>query len=276
MVGPARALLAAALLLAGVSAKANDSFVTLASTTSVRNAGLYDWVLPRIREALALEVRVIAVGTGQAIQIAQRGDADALLVHDEAAERAFIAEGFGRIRRALMYNHFVIVGPVADPAGVRRASDAPAALAAIGRIREPFVSRGDDSGTHKMELRLWRKTGRAPDHSQGSWYRDIGAGMGAVLNMAAAMDAYALTDRATWINFANRRGLTLLLPGAPALFNQYSIIAVDPARHPHVKAKAASALIDWLTGTAGQAVIAAYKVRGQQLFFPNARSHRTN
>ena len=262
--------LALALALAAPQARAETDVLTLASTTSVRNSGLYDWLLPRIRAALALDVRVIAVGTGQAIRLARRGDADVLLVHDPPAERAFVAAGFGRSRRPVMYNYFVVIGPRADPAGVRRAGDASAALAAVARARRPFVSRGDNSGTHKMELRLWRGTGTDPAKATGGWYREVGAGMGAALNMAAAMGAYALTDKASWIAFANRSGLAILLSDAPALFNQYSLIAVEPARHPHVGARKADALIDWLTGPEGQAAIAAYRVAGRQLFFPNA------
>ncbi len=262
------------LALAAPQARAEIDVLTLASTTSVRNSGLYDWLLPKIRAALSLDVRVIAVGTGQAIRLARRGDADVLLVHDPRAERAFVAAGFGRVRRPVMYNHFVLIGPKADPAGVRQAGDAATAFAAIARTRWPFVSRGDDSGTHKMEQRLWRGAGTDPAKASGAWYRAVGAGMGTTLNMAAAMGAYALTDEASWIAFANRPGLAILLSDAPALFNQYSVIAVARARHPHVRARAADALIDWLTGPDGQAAIAAYRVAGAQLFFPNADKAR--
>ena len=262
----------AAPLVAG-AARADDTFITLASTTSVRNSGLYDWLLPKIKGALGIDIRVIAVGTGQAIRLAMRGDADALLVHDEPAERAFMAAGFGRDRRKVMYNHFVIIGPDSDPAraaDVGAGGDAPAALRAIAAARKTFVSRGDDSGTHKMELRLWQAAGLDPAAGTGQWYREVGAGMGATLNMAAAMGGYALSDRATWISFANRAGLKIVVPQAPALFNQYSIMAVNPERHPHVKTGPVKALIDWLTGRQGQAAIAAYRVAGEQVFFPNA------
>ncbi len=266
--------MALALGVAAPQAHAGLDALTLASTTSVRNSGLYGWLLPKIRTALSLDVQVIAVGTGQAMRIARQGDADALLVHDPPAERAFVAAGFGRDRRPVMYNHFIFIGPGADPAGVRRAGDAPAALAAIARARQIFVSRGDDSGTHKTERRLWRASGTDPAAAAGGWYREVGAGMGAALNMAAALDAYALTDEATWLSFANRAGLAVLLPASPALFNQYSIIAVDPARHPHVRAEAAGALIGWLTGPQGQAAISAYRPAGEQPFFPNADPDR--
>jgi len=256
--------------------RAEIGAITLASTTSVRNSGLYDWLLPKITRAHSIDVRVIAVGTGQAIRLARRGDADALLVHDEAAERAFVASGFGTDRRKVMFNHFVVIGPVADPAGVARTGHAPDALRAIANAGRPFVSRGDDSGTHKMERRLWRRAGLDPRRTLGGWYREVGAGMGATLNMANAMGAYALTDKATWINFANRADLAIMLPAAPALLNQYSIIAVNPTLHPHVKAKAARAVMDWLTGPEGQAAIAAYRLAGQQLFFPNAEPARND
>lgn len=274
LVGIARTLaaLVVAAALAAPTARAEGRFITLASTTSVRNSGLYHWLLPMAKAALGIDVRVIAVGTGQAIRLARRGDADALLVHDEHAERAFMAAGFGRDRRKVMYNHFVVIGPSSDPAGARAAPDAPAALRAIAAARQPFVSRGDDSGTHKMELRLWHAAKLDPAFAAGGWYREVGAGMGATLNMAAAMSGYTLSDRATWISFANRAGLAVVVARAPALFNQYSIIAIDPKRHPYVKAGQALALIDWLTGRDGQAAIAAYRVAGEQVFFPNAES----
>jgi tungstate transport system substrate-binding protein len=247
-----------------------QEFILMQSTTSTQNSGLFDHLLPQFTQETGIEVRVVAVGTGQAIRNAENGDADVLMVHDTAAEDAFVAAGFGRERRDVMYNDFVIVGPQADPASVRGMADAPAALAQIAEAGAPFASRGDASGTHKAELRLWDASGTDPVPASGSWYRETGSGMGATLNVAVAMGAYALTDRATWTAFGTKGDHAVLVEGDAALFNQYGVIAVNPARHPHVKADAAQRFVDWVTSEEGQAAIAAFRVDGQQLFFPNA------
>ncbi|MFC6687196.1 substrate-binding domain-containing protein [Jhaorihella thermophila] len=261
---------AAAVMLAG-AARAETPFITVQSTTSTQNSGLLDAILPQFTARTGIEVRVVAVGTGHAIRNAMNGDGDVLLVHDKAAEERFVADGWGVRRFDVMHNDFVLVGPVEDPAGVAGGQDAVAAFRAIAAARAPFVSRGDDSGTHKAELRLWKLTGLDPVAASGEWYRETGAGMGATLNIAAGMGAYALTDRGTWIAFGNKAGLDILVEGDPRLFNQYGVILVNPARHPHVKAREGQAFIDWLTGPEGQAAIAAFRVGGEQLFFPDAR-----
>jgi tungstate transport system substrate-binding protein len=266
--------LAAGIALAGAPAMAQRAIV-LASTTSTQNSGLFDDILPKFKQASGIDVRVIAQGTGQALRTAQNGDADALFVHDVEAELKFVAAGHGIERREVMYNDFVIVGPGADPAKVRGLKDAPAALQRISSGMAPFVSRGDDSGTHLAELRLWRVAGIDVKGVSTAWYRSTGTGMGAVLNTAAAMDAYALADRGTWLSFANRRSLALLVEGDPRLFNQYSVILVNPSRHPHVKASEARAFADWIVSPAGQTAIGDFTVAGQQAFFPNA-SKTTN
>ena len=246
-------------------------FIVLQSTTSTRNSGLFDRILPIFRAKTGIAVRVVAVGTGQAIRNAANGDGDALLVHDRAAEEAFVAAGHGIARADVMYNDFVIVGPGGDRAGIAGMADAAAALARIARARAPFASRGDDSGTHKAELRLWRAAGIDAAAASGSWYRETGSGMGATLNIAIGMGAYALADRATWIAFGNKRGHRVAVEGDPRLFNQYGIVRVDPARHPHVKGELARRFADWILSGEGQAAIAAYRIGGRQLFFPNAR-----
>jgi tungstate transport system substrate-binding protein len=265
---------AAGIALASAPAAAQRAIV-LASTTSTQNSGLFDHILPKFKQASGIEVRVIAQGTGQALRTAQNGDADALFVHDVEAELEFVAAGHGIERREVMYNDFVIIGPGADPAKVRGLKDAPAALRRISSGTAPFVSRGDDSGTHLAELRLWRAAGIDVKGASTAWYRSTGTGMGAVLNTAAATDGYALTDRGTWLSFANRRSLVLLVEGDPRLFNQYSVILVNPARHPHVKVAEARAFADWVVSPAGQKTIAEFVVAGQQAFFPNA-SKTTN
>ncbi|MGR3542207.1 MAG: substrate-binding domain-containing protein [Hasllibacter sp.] len=257
-----------ALLLLALPCAAQP--VILQSTTSTENSGLLDHLLPLFTEATGHEVRVIAVGTGQAIRNAQRGDGDVLLTHDRAAEEAFVAAGHGVARHDVMFNDFVVVGPADDPAGIAGMTQAPPALAAIAAARAPFASRGDDSGTHRAEMRLWAMAGIDPVPASGTWYRELGQGMGAVLNAAVAMDAYALTDRATWAAFGNKRGHAVLLEGDPPLFNPYGVIQVDPARRPGGDAAGAAALVDWLTGPRGQAAIAAFAVDGQPVFFPNA------
>ena len=264
------ALTASVLLLAGPLVRAEETFITLASTTSTENSGLFAHLLPLFEEDSGIKVRVVAVGTGQALAIARNGDADLLLVHHRPSEAAFVAEGYGTERRDVMYNDFVLIGPAADPAGVAGTGEVTAALARIAAQELPFASRGDDSGTHKKEAALWQAAGIDPGEASGGWYRETGSGMGATLNTAVAMEAYVLSDRATWIAFQNKGEHRVVLEGDPRLFNQYGVVPVSPARHPHVKAEAAQAFVDWLTSATGQAAIAAYRRDGRQLFFPNA------
>jgi tungstate transport system substrate-binding protein len=261
----------AAWLLISPFAGAEERFITVASTTSTENSGLFAAILPGFEAKTGIGVRVVAVGTGQALRLASRGDADVVLVHDRASEERFVAEGWGVERFDVMYNDFVLVGPAADPAGVRGWRDAAAALARIAERAAPFASRGDDSGTHKAELRLWRAGGVDPTGASGSWYRETGTGMGATLNTASAMDAYTLSDRATWLSFGNRRGLERLVEGDPNLFNPYGVILVNPERHPTVKAREGQAFIDWLLSDEGQSAIGDFRRGGRALFFPNAR-----
>ncbi len=268
-----RALLLALALLALTAtapARAGERVITLASTTSTENSGLLAHLLPRFTRASGIDVRVITVGTGQALRIARNGDADVLLVHHRASEERFVAEGYGVQRHDVMYNDFVLVGPGIDPAGVRGRTDAAQALAQIACARAVFASRGDDSGTHKKERDLWAAAGLDPIEASGTWYRETGSGMGATLNAAAGMGAYALADRATWLAFRNKGDLEVLVEGDRRLFNPYGVILVNPARHPHVKAQDAQAFIDWLVSEPGQAAIAAYRLDGRQLFFPSA------
>ncbi len=258
-------------MVAGVQGVAGDErFSTVASTTSTENSGLFRHILPRFETRTGIAVRVVAVGTGQAIRLARNGDADVLLVHHRASEIAFVAAGHGVSRRDVMYNDFVLVGPRADPAGLRGITDAAAAFARLAAARALFASRGDDSGTHKTELGLWRAAGVEVAAASGTWYREMGAGMGATLNSAAAMDAYALADRATWLAFRNKAGLEILVEGDPRLLNQYGVILVNPARHRHVKRADGQAFIDWLTAAEGQRAIAEFRLDGEQLFVPNA------
>ena len=251
--------------------QAAERFITLASTTSTENSGLFRFLLPLFHQASGIEVRVVAVGTGQALELARRGDADVLFVHHKPSEEQFVAEGFGVARFEVMYNDFVLVGPQADPAAVRGMTDAAQALSQVAGQQAPFVSRGDDSGTHKLELSLWEAAGVNVALASGTWYRETGAGMGGTLNIASGLAAYALTDRATWSSFHNRHNLTLLVAGDSRLFNQYGVILVNPARHPHVKTAAGQAFIDWLLSEQGQQAIAAFRIEGEQAFFPNAR-----
>jgi tungstate transport system substrate-binding protein len=251
-------------------ATAQDRFITLASTTSTENSGLFDHILPRFRDESGIEVRVVAVGTGQALELGRRGDVDALLIHDTAGEQRFVAEGYGIDRRDVMYNDFVIVGPKGDPAGIAGLPDVVAALHKIAAAETPFASRGDDSGTHRAELRLWAAAG-VDVETAGTWYRELGSGMGPTLNTAAAMNAYALTDRATWVAFENKAELEIVVEGDPRLFNQYGSILADLNRFQHVKADLARRWHDWLTSPEGQAAIASFTVGGEQLFFPNAK-----
>ena len=247
-------------------------FIIVQSTTSTQNSGLFDHILPMFTQSTGIEVRVVAVGTGQALKNARNGDGDVLLVHAKPSEEQFVADGHGVERFDLMYNDFVIVGPRSDPAGLRGMQDVAAALTKLASARAPFASRGDDSGTHKKELRLWWETGVDPASASGDWYRETGSGMGTTLNTAAGMGAYTMSDRATWIAFENKRDLEVLVEGDKRLFNQYGVILVNPHKHPHVKAKAGQAFIDWLLSPEGQAAIASYRLDGQQLFFPNADS----
>ena len=246
-------------------------FITVASTTSTENSGLFGYLLPLFQQATGIEARVVAVGTGQAIALAQRGDADVLFVHHKPSEEQFVAEGFGVRRFDVMYNDFVMVGPQADPAGIKGMTDTAAALAKLAAQHAPFVSRGDDSGTHKLELSLWQAAGINVATASGTWYRETGAGMGGTLNIASGMDAYTLTDRGTWISFKNRGTLTILVEGDTRLFNQYGVILVNPAKYKHIKAEDGQAFIDWLLSENGQNAIAAFRIEGQQAFFPNAR-----
>ncbi|SLN46843.1 PBP superfamily domain protein [Falsiruegeria litorea R37] len=261
----------AALVVVTGPVQAADPFIVVQSTTSTQNSGLFDAILPWFEAETGIDVRVVAVGTGQAIRNARNGDGDVLLVHAKPAEEAFVTQGWGVSRQDVMYNDFVIVGPKDDPAGIRGGSSATAALKAIAEAKAIFASRGDDSGTHKAELRQWAATGVDVAQASGSWYRETGSGMGATLNVAAGMAAYTLTDRATWLAFGNAHGLEILVEGDPRLFNQYGVILVNPDKHPNVRAETGQRFIDWLVGPDGQAAIANYKLDGEQLFFPNAR-----
>jgi tungstate transport system substrate-binding protein len=263
--------LSCAALAIAVPAGAGGMFITVQSTTSTQNSGLLDYILPKFTERTGIEVRVVAVGTGQAIKNAMNGDGDVLLVHARAAEEKFVAGGFGVKRHDLMYNDFVIAGPAADPAKVGGKEDAVAALKGIAAARATFASRGDDSGTHKKELRLWREAGLDVASASGGWYRETGSGMGATLNIAIGMGAYVMTDRATWIAFKNKGGFKVLVEGDEALFNQYGVTMVDPARLRNPKTDWSRGFVDWLLSNEGQAAIASYRVDGKQLFFPNAR-----
>ena len=266
------AALAALAVLAGVSSAdpAPERYITVASTTSTENSGLFGHLLPIFLAKTGIAVRVVALGTGQALDVARRGDADVVFVHDKAAEEKFLAQGFGVARQDVMYNDFVLVGPQADPAKVAGSKDVAAALKSIKAARVPFVSRGDRSGTHAAELRLWADAGVDLGASKGPWYRETGSGMGAALNTASAMDAYVLSDRGTWLAFTNRGSLSILVEGDERLFNQYGVILVNPARHPHVKRADAQAFIDWLVSAEGQEAIAAFRINGEQAFFPDA------
>ena len=249
---------------------AQERSIVMASTTSTEQSGLFSHLLPAFKQATGIDVRVVAVGTGQALDIARRGDADVVFVHDRAAEEKFVAEGFGLERRPVMYNDFVLVGPKADPAGVR-GRDIVAALARLAAGKAPFVSRGDKSGTHAAELRYWKAAGIEAPAGKVAGYKECGCGMGPALNIAGQSGAYVLADRGTWLSFRNRGDLTILVEGDQRLFNEYGVIVVNPAKHPHVKRELAQAFADWVVSPAGQATIAAYKIGGEQLFFPNAQ-----
>jgi tungstate transport system substrate-binding protein len=262
-------MLAGAFALAALPATAQDKHIVIASTTSTEQSGLFGHILPAFKAKTGIDVRVVALGTGQALDTARRGDADVVFVHDKAAEEKFLAEGFGVDRREVMYNDFILVGPKSDPAKVAGTRDIAAALKKIADAKAAFASRGDKSGTHAAELRLWKQAGVDPASGKGSWYRETGSGMGPTLNNAAASDAYALSDRGTWLSFKNRRDLTIAVEGDQRLFNQYGVMLVNPAKHPHVKKDLGMAFIEWITSPEGQKAIADYKIDGQQLFFPN-------
>lgn len=244
--------------------------IVVASTTSTQDSGLFDVLLPRFRERTGIDVKVIAQGTGQALDTARRGDANVVLVHDEEAEKKFVAEGHGLRRQPVMYNDFVVVGPVADPARVRASRDVLEVFRAIREARSSFISRGDRSGTHQAELRLWKEAGLSVSPADDGWYRSVGQGMGPVLNMASSSGAYTLVDRATWLTFGNKRDLSLLFEGDARLFNQYGVILVNPQRHPHLDAALGQRFIDYLISAEGQKLIGDFRVGGQQLFHPNA------
>ena len=253
---------------------AQESIITVASTTSTEQSGLFGYILPIFEKDTGIKVRVVALGTGQALDTARRGDADVAFVHDKAAEEKFVAEGYGVERKEVMYNDFILVGPKTDPAKVA-GKDIQEGLRRIAALdsssRPPFVSRGDKSGTHAAELRYWKSAGIDLDAIKGSWYRDSGLGMGPALNMASSMGAYILADRGTWLSFKNRSDLGILIEGDTRLFNQYGVILVNPAKHPHIKKIEAQRFIDWLVSEKGQKTIADYKISGEQLFFPNAK-----
>jgi tungstate transport system substrate-binding protein len=266
---------AAVLAIAGLTAApawAQDRFIVMASTTSTEQSGLFGYLLPAFKQSTGIDVRVVAVGTGQALDIGRRGDADIVFVHDRVAEEKFLAEGFSTQRSNVMYNDFVLIGPRSDPAGAK-GNDIAAALKKLAATTQPFVSRGDRSGTNAAELRLWKSVGidiGADPATRPAGYRDCGCGMGPALNMASSINGYLLADRGTWLSFKNRGDLAVLVEGDKSLFNQYGVMVVNPAKHPHVKAALAQQFADWVVSPAGQTAIAGYKIGGEQLFFPNA------
>ena len=253
----------------GLAAAAIVGFITVASTTSTEQSGLFKHLLPMFEQKTGIQVRVVALGTGQALDMGRRGDADVVFVHARALEEKFVAEGYGVRRFEVMYNDFVLVGPKSDPAKVGGSKDIVAALQKIKAAQAPFASRGDKSGTHFAELQLWKAAGVDIAKDKAPWYRDTGSGMGPTLNTASGMNAYALTDRGTWLSFKNRGDLVIAVEGDKRLFNQYGVILVNPAKHPHVKNAMGQAFVDWIVSPEGQAAIAAYKIGGEQLFFPN-------
>ena len=266
-VGAVLSVLLTGLLAFSLSTQAMAQSIVMSSTTSTEQSGLFAFLLPEFKKATGIDIKVVALGTGQALDMARRGDADVVFVHDQAAEEKFVAEGFGIKRFPVMYNDFVVVGPQADPANVK-SNDIVAALKKISASHASFVSRGDKSGTHAAELRFWTQATLAD--KKGSGYRECGCGMGPALNIGAATGAYVLTDRGTWLNFKNRADLKVLVEGDAKLFNQYGVMVVNPAKHAHVKQADAQKFVDWIISTSGQAAIAAYKIGGESVFFPNA------
>ena len=267
-----RLLIAAATSLAfSGNAFAQEKSIVVASTTSTQDSGLFGHILPMFKAKTGIDVKVVAQGTGQALDTARRGDADVVFVHAKPAEEKFLAEGFGVKRYPVMYNDFILIGPKGDPAGIKGSKDIVAALGAIKAKGADFISRGDKSGTHQAELNLWKVAGIDIAKDKGPWYKEIGQGMGAALNTASASNAYVLADRGTWLAFKNRGDLIVSVEGDKRLFNQYGVIVVNPAKHPHTKTALAQAFADWVVSPAGQATIAAYKIGGEQLFFPNAQ-----
>jgi tungstate transport system substrate-binding protein len=266
-----RLLIAAAASLAfGGSAYAQDKSIVVASTTSTQDSGLFGHILPMFKAKTGIDVKVVAQGTGQALDTARRGDADVVFVHAKPAEEKFLSEGFGVKRYPVMYNDFILIGPKADPAGIKGSKDIVAALGAIKVKGADFISRGDKSGTHQAELNLWKVAGVDIAKDKGPWYKEIGQGMGAALNTASASNAYVLADRGTWLSFKNRGDLVIAVEGDKRLFNQYGIMLVNPEKHPSVKKDLGQQLIDWLVSAEGQKAIADYKINGEQLFYPNA------
>src|SRR5690349_3474580 len=270
MLGRRELIAIAAIVLAIVAAGAEDRSIVVASTTSTQDSGLFGHILPMFKAKTGIEVKVVAQGTGQALDTARRGDADVVFVHAKPAEEKFLTEGFGVKRYPVMYNDFILAGPKSDPAGIKGTKDIVAALKAIQQKGAPFVSRGDRSGTHQAELALWKVAGIDIGGAKGPWYREIGQGMGAALNTSGAMGAYTISDRGTWIHFKNKGDLVIAVEGDKRLFNQYGVMLVNPAKHPNVKKELGQTFIDWLVSPTGQKAIAGYKIDGQQLFFPDA------
>ena len=263
-------LAATITLVVAAPARAQDKSIVVASTTSTQDSGLFSHILPLFKAKTGIDVKVVAQGTGQALDTGRRGDADVLFVHAKAQEEKFVADGFGVKRYPVMYNDFVLIGPKSDPAGIKGMSDVAEALKAIKSKGAPFISRGDRSGTHIAELDLWKAAGIDIGKEKGPWYKEIGQGMGAALNTASAANAYVLADRGTWLSFKNRGDLDILVAGDKRIFNQYGVILVNPEKHPHVKKDLGQAFINWLISPEGQKAIADYKINGQELFFPNA------
>ena len=261
--------LVALIALSTISAQAQERFITVASTTSTEQSGLFGHLLPRFEQKTGIKVHVVAVGTGQALDLARRGDADVVFVHARSAEEKFLAEGHGVKRYPVMYNDFVLVGPKSDSAKIGGSKDILEALKKLEAAKAPFVSRGDKSGTHLAELDLWKAAGVDIDKAKGPWYRDTGQGMGPALNTASSMNAYILTDRGTWLAFKNRGDLTILVEGDKRLFNQYGVMLVNPDKHPSVKKELGQMFVDWVISPEGQQAISEYKINGKQLFFPN-------
>ena len=270
MVVTRRALCVAVLTLTAITVQAQDRFIVVASTTSTEQSGLFGFLLPIFERKTGIQVRVVALGTGQALDLARRGDADVAFVHAKAAEEKFVADGHGVKRLPVMYNDFVLIGPKSDPAGIAGGKDILEGLKKINAAQAPFVSRGDKSGTHMAELELWKSAGIDLEKAKGPWYRDTGQGMGPALNTASSMNAYLLADRATWLAFKNRGDLAILVEGDKRLFNQYGVMLVNPDKHPSVKKDLGQTFVDWVVSPEGQRAIADYNINGEQLFFPNA------